>query len=265
MLNSPSAPGSKRSLGYPGDAEPWGEFVLRHLSPTTAAVLVDAAFFLRRARCIWGELAPDEAAGRLHGLALDHLRDGDGRRTARLYRVFVYDAPPARWKGHTPLAKKPIDLGRTEVARWREAFHESLRQKRKVALRLGELPDSLVTWRLRPSVIRALSRGERALASVSDADFELDLRQKGVDMRLGLDIASLAFKRQVNQIVLVAGDSDFVPAAKLARREGIDVVLDPMWATIRPELREHVDGLRSVCPRPSSRSRVRSDPGGGAP
>ncbi len=27
---------------------------------------------------------------------------------------------------------------------------------------------------------------------------------------------------QIDQIILIAGDSDFVPAAKLARREGID-------------------------------------------
>ena len=32
-------------------------------------------------------------------------------------------------------------------------------------------------------------------------------------MRIGIDIASLAFKQQVTQIVLIAGDSDFVPAA----------------------------------------------------
>ena len=42
--------------------------------------------------------------------------------------------------------------------------------------------------------------------------------------------------RQVNQIVLISGDADFVPAAKLARREGIDFILDPMWSTIRPDL-----------------------------
>lgn len=68
-------------------------------------------------------------------------------------------------------------------------------------------------------------------------------------MRIGLDIASMAFKRQVDQIILVAGDSDFVPAAKLARREGIDFILDPMWASIRDDLHEHIDGLRSVFPR----------------
>lgn len=72
-------------------------------------------------------------------------------------------------------------------------------------------------------------------------------------MKLGLDVASLAFKRQVDQIVLVAGDADFVPATKLARREGIDVVLDPMGGTPAADLVQHVDGVRS-CKMDSSNS-----------
>ena len=47
---------------------------------------------------------------------------------------------------------------------------------------------------------------------------------------------------------LDAYDSDFVPAAKLARREGIDFVLDPMRANVEPQLFEHVDGIKSVTP-----------------
>jgi len=69
-------------------------------------------------------------------------------------------------------------------------------------------------------------------------------------MRIGLDIASLAYKKLVDKIVLISGDSDFVPAAKLARREGIDFVLDPMWNHINPDLHEHIDGLHSTCPKP---------------
>ncbi|MEG1938948.1 MAG: NYN domain-containing protein, partial [Akkermansia sp.] len=59
------------------------------------------------------------------------------------------------------------------------------------------------------------------------------------------DIVSMALKKQVDKIILISGDSDFVPAAKLARREGIDFILDPMWATIKPQLNEHIDGLKS--------------------
>ena len=73
----------------------------------------------------------------------------------------------------------------------------------------------------------------------------LEVDQKGVDMKIGLDIASLAYKKQVDQIVLVSGDSDFVAAAKLARREGIDFILDPLFNPIKPDLFEHIDGLRT--------------------
>ncbi len=69
-------------------------------------------------------------------------------------------------------------------------------------------------------------------------------------MRIGLDIASIALKRQATIIVLVSGDADFVPAAKLARREGIQFVLDPLWQNISPDLFEHIDQLRSGFYRP---------------
>lgn len=261
MVSTSSAPGSKPSRTNPGKAEPRGVSVsearasdlLGHLSPTLTAVMVDAEFFLRRARRLFGPLTPQQAAERLHRLALEHLNDGKRRRVARLYRIFVYDAPPADWKGHTPLAKQSLDLARTPTASWRNDFHAALRGLRKVALRLGEIPTSQVRWQLKPAALKDLANGKRLWAELTDEDFQLDLRQKGVDMRLGLDIASLAYKGQVSQIVLVSGDADFVPAAKLARREGIDFILDPMWAAIRPQLFEHVDGLRSVCSKPPSK------------
>lgn len=78
--------------------------------------------------------------------------------------------------------------------------------------------------------------------------FMLSVFQKGVDMRIGIDIASLAFKKQVDQIILISGDSDFVPAAKQARREGIDFILDPMRSPIKEDLFEHIDGMRTKAP-----------------
>lgn len=215
--------------------------------------MVDVGFYLHRARRIFGKLEPDEAARRLHRMALDHLNGDKGRRVARLYRIFVYDAPPAQWKGHTPIGRHAVDLSRTDTCKWRQAFHDTLRGLRKVAVRMGEIPINQVRWQLKPEVWKQLANGVRRWEQVTDDDFQLDLRQKGVDMRLGLDIASLAYKRQVSQIVLVSGDADFVPAAKLARREGIDFILDPMWSTIRADLYEHVDGMRTVCPKPAKR------------
>jgi uncharacterized LabA/DUF88 family protein len=127
-----------------------------------------------------------------------------------------------------------------------------LKRKRKVALRLGHLAQD-VRWTIKPDVIDALLKGKKALEDLAESDVLPNFRQKGVDMRIGIDISSLAFKKQVSQIVLMAGDADFVPAAKLARREGIDFILDPMWQSIAPSLHEHIDGLRTTCPKPDKR------------
>jgi hypothetical protein len=54
----------------------------------------------------------------------------------------------------------------------------------------------------------------------------------------------------------VAGDSDFVPAAKLARREGVEFILDPLWQAINADLFEHIDGLQSGLRKPKSKAAV---------
>jgi uncharacterized LabA/DUF88 family protein len=87
--------------------------------------------------------------------------------------------------------------------------------------------------------------------SPRENDVEYEMRQKGVDIKIGIDIASIAYKRLADRVVLITGDADFVPAAKLARREGLDVVLDPLWANISPSLNEHIDGLNTKWPKPT--------------
>ena len=52
-------------------------------------------------------------------------------------------------------------------------------------------------------------------------------------MKIGLDIASLAYKKQVDQIVLISEIVILSLAAKLARREGIDFVLDPLGLPLK--------------------------------
>ena len=99
-------------------------------------------------------------------------------------------------------------------------------------------------------------KGKIQFEDLKEHDVVPNARQKGVDMRIGIDISALAIKKQVDQIVLIAGDADFVPAAKLARREGVDFILDPMWQSIPPGLNEHIDGLRSTCPRPQPNPRA---------
>ncbi|MBI4229989.1 MAG: NYN domain-containing protein [Planctomycetes bacterium] len=49
--------------------------------------------------------------------------------------------------------------------------------------------------------------------------------QKRVDILLGVDLVLLAAKHQIIDAALVAGDSDFLPAVKAAKDEGVSVRL----------------------------------------
>ncbi len=211
----------------------------------STAILVDGGFYRKRAHFLWGVKTAEERAKELEAYCHAHLRKRKGEEAQYLYRIFYYDCMPIGRKSvYHPLLRKNIDLDKSDTFTWSNAFLEELKHRRKFALRLGHLSDQ-VGYNLKPDVTKDLCSGKRSIDSLGESDFVFIAQQKGVDMKIGVDIASLAFKRQVQRIVLIAGDSDFVPASKLARREGVDFILDPMWATIRPDLFEHIDGLQS--------------------
>ena len=211
------------------------------------AILVDGGFYRKRAKFLWGEATAEGRAKELAAYCNAHLHDKDNTSEARqLYRIFYYDCEPVSRKSvYHPLRKTNVDLEKSDTYVWSTEFMEQLKKRRKFALRLGRLSDQM-NYNLKPDVTKALCSGKRTLESLTDSDFLFTAQQKGVDMKIGIDIASLAYKKQVDQIILIAGDSDFVPAAKLARREGIDFILDPMWNSIKPDLFEHIDGLKSL-------------------
>jgi len=213
-------------------------------------------------------------------LVESHFRE-DGRWLQFAYRFFYYDAWPYDGTAHNPLTNQQIKYSETPEAKFRRKLFEELRKTRKFAVRLGHV-QKVGGWRMSDhkklkrllnltqfsQLLRDIADGRkicteswseekrRCLINLSDewnslgeADVTLELRQKGVDMRLGMDIASIVLKKQANTLVLVTGDSDFVPVAKLARREGAEVILDPMRQNIQPALQEHVDDLYSVLGR----------------
>ncbi len=214
------------------------------------AILIDGGFFLKRLP----SLQPYPSNGdkvthivkSLDWLITAHLKKinetvGLPEPWAMLYRIFYYDATPYPDNAHLPISKRNIKFGVSKEAKLREGLFAALRRKRKFALRLGHVSREK-GWTLKEGRLKALLSGQLMIDALQDSDFELGLRQKGVDMRIGLDISSLAFKKQVDKIVLVSGDSDFVPAAKVARREGIEFILDHMWINVSDTLFEHVDG-----------------------
>lgn len=215
------------------------------LPPIKIAVLIDGGFFVKRFNSLYNKdrkMSGKEVAEHLYTMAHKHV----GNRNI-LYRIFYYDCEPLSKKAHNPVSKKPIDFSKSEEYKFRTELIETLKKKRKVALRIGVLKDNK-SWGIRPHIVKQLLSGEIGLSDLKEEDVYFEVRQKGIDMKIGVDIASLALKRFVDCIVLFSGDSDFVPAAKLARREGVDFVLDPMNANVEPQLFEHVDGMKSVKP-----------------
>lgn len=222
-----------------------GHFYLQNmrnpdLPPVKVAVLIDGGFFVKRFNALYNKqktMKGAEVANHLYTLAHSHVGSNN-----ILYRIFYYDCLPLSKKFHNPITHRLVDYSKSPEAKFRLDLIEALKRKRKVALRLGSLKDN-ANWLIYPSITKELLTGKKQLADLKESDVYLEMRQKGIDMKIGVDIASLALKRFVDTIVLISGDSDFVPAAKLARREGIDFILDPMGANVEPQLFEHIDGM----------------------
>lgn len=216
------------------------------------AILIDGAFFIKRVRTLHLSQNPYDAE-RISDLAFRysmlHLKHqiNDKEQIDDLYRIFFYDCIPFEKKMHNPISGKSVDFSKIPEAQFRHRLHNELKKKRKLALRLGKLSDN-AAWTLKQPVMKSFLKNPTV--ETQEDDVMLDVKQKGVDMRIGLDIASITLKKQADKIILFSGDSDFVPAAKLARREGIDFILDPMWNHIPPDLMEHIDGLKTKCPKP---------------
>lgn len=207
------------------------------------AILVDGGFYRKRAKSLWGSKSPSERADELNTYCYKHLNDKYENRY--LYRIFYYDCPPVGKNIYNPITKKTQSLEKTPEYSWMNEFLKELKHHRKFALRMGRISDTQIQYHLKADATKKLLNGAITVDDITEKDLVLNLEQKGVDMRIGVDISSLAFKHQVDQIILISGDSDFVPAAKQARREGIDFILDPMKSPIKDDLFEHIDGIRT--------------------
>ena len=214
-----------------------------HKFDVKTAILIDGGFYRKRAKHFTGEKSPEERATELFEYCCRLL--SDKRENRKLYRIFYYDCPPIDKNILNPITNKTVNLGKSDEYKWTRDFYNELKKHRKIALRMGRLSEDQIGFRIKDESFRNLLNGKLSIEELTEQDLYLNLEQKGVDMRIGVDISSLSFKKQVDQIILVSGDSDFVPAAKQARREGIDFLLSPMGNPIKSDLFEHIDGLLS--------------------
>lgn len=216
---------------------------MENLITRKTAILVDGGYYRVRSRDLWGPLSPTDRANELYQYCLLHITAPQEPRD--LYRIFYYDCPPMTRAIRHPLTGNTIDYSTMSGTRWANDFFRQIVEKRKVALRMGELAESTASFVLKDTALNDLLSGNKDVAGLTESDFRIDVKQKGVDMRIGLDVASLAENRIVDQIVLIAGDSDFLPVVKMARKSGIDVLLDPMKQFPKRNMQEHVDGIES--------------------
>lgn len=135
---------------------------------------------------------------------------------------------------------------------------ENLKKKPYVAFRYGEL--SYDGWKLRNNdkFREKMARGE----NISGKDLQIKVTQKGVDLKIGLDIAWIAMKNIVDKILIITGDSDLIPAMKFARKEGLTVCLETLGEGVKRGMIEHSDLVFRTKTRRTKKTKSRDNESG---
>ena len=197
------------------------------------AIIIDGWFMRKR---IYKTKKFEYSAKNIHNYCKSLLR-----KDQVLFRIYYYDTEPLRDKGHHPATKKSIDFGKTWVAQEQDRVLREIREYPNFALRLGVTYWKGGSWSLSQVALEQLLNGKLSPQNIKERDILPRITQKGVDMRIGMDIAALAYKRLVDKIIVITGDQDIVPALKLARKEGIIVGVDSLKNPASLLLREHTD------------------------
>lgn len=129
-----------------------------------------------------------------------------------LFRAFYYHCPP--YQGNPPTEEE-----RRRYA-GRRAFFDAVKRLPRFDVREGRLE------------YRGLDAGGKKVFA-----------QKRVDLMLGLNFALLSSKRQITHAVLLAGDSDFIPAFEVAKSEGVSAWLfhGPRTSSVKRSSTYHLD------------------------
>lgn len=193
----------------------WGFFRGRNLCMHKVAVLVDVGFVSQA----FSKLKHEFIAESVYNFARSFVKEQE----EELLRIFFYHGEPLDKKDAVlPVSKKYKDFSKTGAYRSNIRFLHELARKDNVAIRKGKTV--FRGWILKQEIIDQLSTGTFSRA-LTDQDFFPNIQQKGVDIKIGLDVAWISEHNDISKIILVTGDSDFVPAMKFARREGVQIIV----------------------------------------
>jgi uncharacterized LabA/DUF88 family protein len=204
------------------------------------AFLIDGGFLEKKFKGLLGNFPLPQEVLEICRLAMNDQEFVNDQ----LFRIYYYDCEPFSGTTTHPITGQLIDFSTSAVFVRKSAFLRDLKLMPRVAFRSGSL--SLDGWNIPLRRIRSLIQRIQQGQNLTAQDLVPNLRQKKVDIKIGLDIASLASKRIVEKIVLITGDSDFVPAMKTARKEGVMVYLLHLDHQVKEELKEHCDGIVTI-------------------
>jgi uncharacterized LabA/DUF88 family protein len=195
-------------------------------SPMKTALLIDGAFLRKKFR---SALKRDLGASDVRAF-VDSIFPKLGL-SSESHRAYFYDCPPCDEKTSLPISHSAYEFEATPQYRKGAKLLDDIKRLPFFAVREGAL--SFNGWTLKPSCY-----GKTPL---TDDCFSPNLKQKGVDIKIGLDVAWVSFDHVAEQIVMVTGDSDFIPVIKTARRNGVFVYLLTLGHNVKPDLSANVD------------------------
>ncbi|MCW5729543.1 MAG: NYN domain-containing protein [Alphaproteobacteria bacterium] len=193
------------------------------MSKTRIAVLIDGGYLRKSA---------ERARYRYNPNFIEKIAVLCASLDEELYRVLYYDCAPFSGKVTLPVSGETTEFAGSD--KW---LHD-LGRRKLFAVRRGVL--KFRGWR--PNSI-PIGGG----SGLQDSDFSPVFEQKGVDMRIGLDIATLAASRSVSRVAVLGADTDLIPAMKHGRIQGLQIVGillpngKPNW-----EFMAHVDIPRAI-------------------
>ena len=208
------------------------------------AILIDGEWFRRCLESALGKLPQGVTADVMYRnclLAVD-------KKEEELFRIFYYDCPPYGGRHTNPIDKSVSDFKTQKKFASRSLFISEMKTKDYVAMRMGIAKNR--GWTLTNDYTIQAITNNSIVKPPTAKDVFLSREQKGVDMRIGIDVATLSLKRIVERIILISGDTDMIPAMKLARREGVQVILVQVHKRLSKFLDEDADLVRVIKPTP---------------
>lgn len=200
------------------------------------AIIVDGQFLLNRIRDAQSSTQYPNLEDQYNFLT-NLINSND----EELFRIFYYQGSPNKQTVDKPISKEKINFSESQINKYSSNLITELSNKDFVAMRLGDT--FFRGWKLKNPVLEKIRKGIiKDTSKLTDDDFTPDFQQKGVDIKIGLDVAWLSNNNIVDRIYMVTGDADFIPALKQARRDGIQIKLVKIGTKkINNDLLKHSD------------------------